>query len=566
MVSIAGLNIADTRHGQPLQDGGCAIVEDGEVVVAVSEERITREKYAPGFRHSLDYCLEYVDQPIEDIDYFVVSNCSDRPLTQDFLDRYLEECSVDVPEDKLVINASHHLSHAASAFYGSPFDESIVLVIDNNGNVLRGDYENPKFNGLERTTAYVGRDGEIELFRRYHDDCSQLGFGAVYKYVTLYLGFESYKDAGKVMGLASYGEGELSSYHFFDDDRRSLVESRPHDPQSAVRDCLREQGFDPGPPKSTPETPSDLQIEIAWLVQRELERVLVDLIDELVDATSLTTLCYAGGVALNCVANERLRQETPLERLFIPPAPGDYGQCLGNALYGWYCHLNKERGSPITTAYLGRSYGRSTITRALSEYKDEITVTTPRDIPTYVADRLTEGSIVGVFDGRSEFGPRALGNRSIIADPRDPKMKDRVNENIKFREEYRPFAPTVLREHYDEYFDSSWELPCEYMILAQPVEIESEERIPAVTHVNETARLQTVSQSDNELFYNIIDRFYQETGVPVVLNTSFNLSGEPIVEKPVDAIDTFLRSGLDTLVLGGNVVEKDPGERERPVS
>lgn len=551
---VVGVNIGETRYGQPLQDGGCAVVEDGTVTVAISEERITRQKYDSGFENALRYCLDTTGRTAEEVDVFVVSNCSDRALTEEIAKLHFKRSGYNLPADKIMVNPSHHLAHAESAFYLSPYDEAIVLVADNNGNVLSGEYANPKFNALERTTAYVGTGTELTRLRRYHDTCSELGVGAVYKYVTLYLGFDSYKDAGKVMGLASYGDGALSEYAFFEDGQ-SLVESRPHRRAGAVRDCLREQGFDPGPQKTDPANPSALQTELAWLLQRELERVLINLLSELVAETSLTTLCYAGGVALNCVANQTILAETGIDRLYIPPAPGDYGQCLGNALHGWYEHVGGSNVETLSNAYLGRTYRQSAVERALEEYETDTVVVPVSDLSTYVASELCRGRIVGLFDGRSEFGPRALGHRSILADPRDAATKDRVNEEVKYREEFRPFAPVVLREQYERYFDGSWQPPCQFMILTRDVQEEKRDEIPAVTHVDGTARLQTVTQSDEELLPEIIEAFYKETGIPVLLNTSFNVSGEPIVERPEEAIETFLRSGMDTIVMGDTVVQ-----------
>lgn len=555
MTKVAGLNLGRTESGQPLLDGGCVVVEDGDIAVGVSEERLNRQKYSPGYGAALEYCLEYLDAGPEEIDRYVFSNCLERPQSVNQVQKQLDERGIDIPRERIVVSESHHLSHAASAFFPSQYDEALILVADHAGNTVTGDYGRYEFNGLERTSVYAGNGTDIELVGRHHDTCSVLGLGTAYRYVTMYLGFRTYKDAGKVMGLASYGDGELSDYRLFDDDWNCLIENNPHNRSAAVRQCLQRQGFDPGERKSDPSSPSKLQKEIAWLLQREVERVLVELVDHYAARTGHETLCFAGGVALNCVANERIRRETRIERIYVPPAPGDYGQPLGNALYGTYLVGNNERRVELSNAYFGRTYPDAAIKETL-EATDGVTYRVADDVQEFVASALANGDLVGHFHGRSEFGPRALGNRSIIADPRDEETKTYVNRNVKFRENFRPFAPTILREYYDEYFDAEWNPPCQFMILAQRVRPSKVDEIPAVVHVNGSSRVQTITREQNARYYDIIDEFYRRTGVPVVLNTSFNLAGEPIVETPQDAVSTFLRSGLDYLVLGDYVVRE----------
>ena len=555
MTLVVGLTVSENSSGVPILDGGCTIVEDGEVRVAVSEERLIREKYAPGFQEALYSCLEYVGVDLLDVDQFVFSNCLDQPMSPTRITNHLRSLAIEIPKQRITVCDSHHRSHAASAFFSSPFQQALIFTIDNTGNVLYGDYGRHELNGVERTSVYWGKDSDIQLLDRHHDGCSELGIGAAYKYVSLYLGFDTYKDAGKVMGMAAYGDGALSEYRFFDDDWNCMIPSNPYDRGQAVRRCLTEQGLDPGPPKTDTESPSELQQEIAWLIQRDLERVILEMAGQYVERTGCQTLCYAGGVALNCVANAKILRETDVEHLFIPPAPGDYGQCLGNALYGYYNVLGNERDEGLTSVYLGRKYGDGAISSALEQYSDQVEFRRVKNVPELVASRLQDGKIVGHYHGRSEFGPRALGNRSILADPRNPETKSYVNESVKFREEYRPFAPSILREAYSDFFDDEWAPLCRYMLLAQPVKDERRRKIPATVHVNDTARLQTVSTADNPRFYAIIEAFANRTGIPVVLNTSFNLAGEPIVERPEDAIDTYLRSGMDILVLDNYVVE-----------
>lgn len=557
MTLIAGMTVGNNRRGRPIQDGGAAIAQDGEIIVAVSEERLNRQKYSPGFTSALDYCLETAGLRVTDVDEFVFSNCLGYPLTPDLLEEHLEEAALEIPASKRVICDSHHRSHAASALFTSPFREALIFSIDNTGNVLRGDYGRHHLNGVERTSVFYGEGTDIELEARYHDECSELGLGAVYKYVTLYLGFRSYKDAGKVMGLAAYGDGELADYRLFDDDWNALIESNPYDRAAAVRQCLIDQGFDPGPRKQDTESPSSLQTEIAWLLQRELERVLIEMVEHHVARSGCTTLCYAGGVALNCVANTKLLTETPLEQLHIPPAPGDYGQCIGNALYGYHLHQDNRDRTPLSDTYLGQPYSIERIESALERAPNDIAYRQVDAVDRFVAQALADGATVGHFNGGSEFGPRALGNRSILADPRQEEIRDYVNESVKFRESYRPFAPTILRERYTEYFEGEPRPPSQYMLLARTVHADKRAEIPAVVHANNTARLQTVTANQNPRFHAIISEFDRLTGTPVVLNTSFNLSGKPIVETPSDAISTFRRSGLDYLVIDQYLVEDD---------
>lgn len=281
------------------------------------------------------------------------------------------------------------------------------------------------------------------------------------------------------------------------------------------------------------------------------------MVEHHVARTGCTTLCYTGGVALNCVANAKLLAETPLERLYIPPAPGDYGQCIGNALYGYHLHEGYRDRTPLSDTYLGRSCSSERIESVLNQAPRDIAYRRLDAVERFVAEALADGAIVVHFHGGSEFGPRALGHRSILADPRQGETCDYVNESVKSRESYRPFAPTILRERYTEYFEGEPRIPSEYMLLAQTVKADKREEIPAVVHTNETARLQTVTPEQNPRFHAIISEFDQLTGTPVVLNTSFNLSGEPIVETPSDAISTLRRSGLDYLVLDQYLIEDD---------
>jgi carbamoyltransferase len=472
-----------------------------------------------------------------------------------------------------VLFCEHHLSHAASAYLCSPFDESAILTVDGVGE-------------WATTTCGVGRGNNIQIGKQIEFPHS---IGLLYSAFTAFLGFEVNEGEYKVMGMAPYGvpryvdevwklvrpnrDGSFSldmdyfCFHHSTDHTYGAKfvalfgEPRP----SKLQFFTRRTGFPKyfGSPPSNYNELCDLNqhyADIAASIQQVTEELLLNMANQLQRETGMKRLCIAGGVALNSVANARILNETAFEQLFVQPAAGDSGGALGAALWVYNSLLGKPRAFTLRHASWGRANSNAEISDFLQEnaipfrYFDN-----DDELLDHVVERLMHGKVVGWSQGRFEWGPRALGNRSILADPRDPEMKDIVNAKIKFREPYRPFAPSVLAECAEKYFDlpqAQFHYPGRYMLYVVPVRESQQSTLPAITHVDGTARLQTVFQDESPRYYELIKRFGQASGVPVVLNTSFNLKGEPIVNTPGEAFHTFSRSEMDSLVLENFLVEK----------
>jgi len=580
-------------------DAAAALLHDGVLVAAAEEERFSRVKHDFGFpRNAIRFCLEQAEIESRDLDYVVFF---EKPFRK--LDRILMTALQTYPQswkvfresmiswmiDKLwvrttlqtelgvtkdkVLFCEHHLSHAASAYLCCPFDEAAILTVDGVGEWV--------------TTTYgVGHGSEIRLLKQIEFPHS---IGLLYSAFTAFLGFEVNEGEYKVMGMAPYGvpryvdkvwklvtpnrDGSFSlnmdyfCFHNSTDqtyNRRFVAlfgEPRP----TELPFFTKVTGF----PKYFGEPPQNYNelcdvnqhyADIAASIQRVTEDLLLNMANHLHRETGLRRLCIAGGVALNSVANARILKETPFEELFVQPAAGDGGGALGAALWAYNSLLGKPRLFTMQHAYWGRSNSDAEIGDFLRQnaipfrhFDDE------NELLDHVVDRLTQGQVIGWSQGRFEWGPRALGNRSILADPRNPGMKDIVNAKIKFREPYRPFAPSVLAECAEKYFDlprAQCHHPARYMLYVAPVRESQRGTLPAITHVDGTARLQTVFRDQNPRYYRLIERFGQATGVPVVLNTSFNLRGEPIVNTAANAFQTFSNSEMDTLVLETFLVDK----------
>ena len=551
-----GINIGETRQGLKLNDGGCALVEDGLPVVAIAEERLTRKKYDGGFVNSLKYCLEASRNNINDVDVFVFSNCCDEPLDVRHLKKILRKNQVSIPERKIVLNQSHHLSHAFSAFFASPFKEAMILVADNEGNILEKNDPRYWLNRLERTSIYYGKDNKINLFYCLHDGFKEIGLGAAYNYFTQWIGFRSYQEAGKTMALASFGRGDLKKVEIFADEGKTCLLKNGEnlaEQIKAVGDLIFEQsGRDIERKKSDIKNPSSMQKEVAWLIQKKLEDALISIVSKAVQETGVKNLCIAGGVGLNCVANYKILKLTKIKEIFIQPAAGDSGQCLGNAFYGYYSTANKKRRKINFSPYLGRNYQTCEIETSLDDFSDKL-IWRKCVSNKEIASLLVEGKIMGWFQGKSEFGPRALGSRSILVDPRNNLVKSKLNI-LKSREYYRPYAPVVLEKETKKYFNFQKKSP--FMLLAVQVLKGKEKIIPNVVHKDGSARIQTINNRQNPKLFDLIENFKKITGIPLLLNTSFNRDGEPLVESPSDAINCFLGSPMDYLVLGDFIVSK----------
>lgn len=576
-------------------DTGAALLMDNQVV-AISQERLDRKKYSNKFpREAVDYCLSAADlNSISDPDVVAIEQMDETTAP---LINLLKQHNWWNRIVHKTIFVNHHDAHAASAFFCSPFDDAAVLVVDSAGQKAR--LETGLF-GVETETFYRGDKDGLHRISRNYAPVNQFtgwllnfsGIGNLYSQVTYFLGFGKHEE-GKTMGLAPYGKGRFVSEIPEDQFIKQIKESRyifpsrlePH-PDMGLKYLLKKTSYSrksaiPRQLKSlahifsnrglayekplhflkTPEVffqyprgtkktklPDDLYTELACLAQINLEKVMIDYALHLYNVTKSKNLCIAGGVGLNSVANKKILDQTPFENIFIQPASGDSGLALGAAL--WASHQIKKNpiSRRMTNAYLGQDYTEKEILDAVlksgCKYKR-------LDHPEETAAKLlAEEKIIGWFQGKSEYGPRALGNRSILCSPIPLGMKDKLNAQVKHRESFRPFAPACLEEAASEYFEL--DCPSPFMLLVAQVK---KNNIPAVTHVDNTARVQTVNANQNSKFYSLIKEFQKLTGVPVVLNTSFNDSGEPIVETPEDAIRTAKSTNLDALIVGDYFVQ-----------
>lgn len=583
---VLGLNLTRTRDGVALDDGAAALLDNGAATVAIAEERLTRRKHDGGVASAVRYCLASQGLDLGQVNRVAVSICCDTPPDQAFALGALGAEGLPVGKEQLCLVPSHHLSHAASAYYPSGFEEALIVVADNEGNIIGEPYHRDYWhNRLERTSIYLGRGNDLRLLRRYGDQPGELSLGAAYNHFTKWLGFTSYHDAGKVMALAAYGRGRLGGVEVFSaaadkiacrlpgsqgPRNTSGAASRPAGPPDefdleaarllhgeSVRKLVAEQtGTDIGPARAFCREPDEMQKEIAWLIQTQLEQAFVEIVRRAVAWTGITRVCLAGGVALNCVANTLIADLPEVDELFIQPAASDVGQALGNALWA---HRQDEPAShrwTMRSCSLGRPYTRRDIDTALLSWHERITISEPGSPAAEAARLIADRQIIGWFEGGSEYGLRGLGRRSVLGDPRTHETKTRLDTVIKRREPFRPYAPSVLEEEVGTWFDidSSFRRgarqPMNCMLVAPKVRPERRSQVPAVTFIDGTARLQAVSRAENPRYHELIRRFQALTGVPLVLNTSFNAGGDPVVETPQDALHSMFKMGLDALVLG----------------
>jgi carbamoyltransferase len=580
-------------------DAAAALLRDGELIAAAEEERFTRKKHDYDFpMHAIDFCLGtgrisgdqldlvvFFEKPFLKFERLLLTSMQTFPrsrrvfqesmiswLTDKLWIKNLIMRQLNVPESKIIFS-NHHLSHAASAFLCSPFEEAAILTVDGVGEWATATYG-------------IGRGTEIKILKEIRFPHS---LGLLYSAFTAFLGFEVNEGEYKVMGMAPFGkpryvekvwklirqDGDGSfdlnmDYFSFHHSTQNTYNQKFLDLFGPARDS-QSLFFTPdsGYPSYFGERPLQYDslarqnqhyADIAASIQLVTEEVLLKMAVQIQKDSGLKYLCMAGGVALNSVANGRILRETPFEEIFIQPAAGDGGGAIGAALYGQHMVLGKPRHFVMDHAYWGKGYSPDEVDAFLRE-RDIPHTRFDSDDKVYerVVDALQEGKVVGWFQGRFEWGPRALGSRSILADPRNPQMKDIVNTKIKFREPFRPFAPSVLAERAGDLFalpDPTRHYPARYMLYVVDVKDKARHLLPAITHVDGTARLQTVDQKVSPRYYRLIQTFGEATGVPVVLNTSFNLKGEPIVNTPDEAFSTFSRSGMDMLVLGNHIIEK----------
>ncbi|RZN32702.1 carbamoyltransferase C-terminal domain-containing protein [Bradyrhizobium sp. Leo121] len=567
---VLGLNTYD-------HDVSACLLRDGAIAFAIAKERITREKHASGFyKEAIDYCLKAEGITLDDVD-LVVSNCyilpvpelEERLIYQDMAGFLPYPERQEASKHPLfrstsgkVVSLSHHLAHAYSAFAVSPFDEGVVMVVDGVGNYqsdVMEQYPNADAASplARESESYYRFEGEkLECLKKVFMEPSRgmlsdefynmPGLGALYSRVSSYV-FGDWNKCGELMGLAPYGRREQVK-HLLD-----MSDGKLHVPpwtSEFNQPYLLDSGsWDKSPAMRHWE-------DIAWRVQDDTENVLLARASWLRETTGAKNLCIAGGVALNCVANGRIAREAGFENVWIQPAAGDDGTAIGCAYYGWLEILKQRRNFVMEHAFVGRPYSEAEVAAALQKFLVRVQVDARRsdDICRDTAKLLADQRVIGWFQGPSEFGPRALGNRSLIADPRRAEMKDILNSRVKHRQAFRPFAPLVLAERMTEIFEGEEDSP--FMLIAKPVRPEWRDKIPAIVHVDGSARVQTVREATNPRLYRLLKEFEALTGVPVLINTSFNVKGEPIIETPEDAVNCFLATGVDNLILHDTIVSK----------
>ena len=583
-------------------DSAAALVEDGNITAAAQEERFSRVKHDSGFpENAVAYCLETAGVGLNDIDHVAFY---DKPFIKFerlletylaiaphgfksfrmalpvwikeklFQKKLLRDSLFDLtghkfPENKLLF-AEHHQSHAASAFYPSPFEEACVITADGVGE-------------WATTSLSVGKGSELSILKEIHFPHS---IGLLYSAFTYYTGFKVNSGEYKVMGLAPYGEPTytqliLDNLIDLKPDGSFRLDMRYFDYCGGL--TMTTPAFDRlfgGPPRRSEEQMDQRHMDLAASIQAVTEEIMLRLCRSAAAETGQKNLCLAGGVALNCVANGKLLKDGAFENIWIQPAAGDSGGALGAALTAYYWHLGNERkvsteGDSMSGSYLGTVFDQQSIETQLQDLGAQSQTLDDDAFIESVADALAGGSAVGWFQGRMEFGPRALGARSIIADPRSPEMQKILNLKIKYRESFRPFAPAILEEDVGEWFENGWNSP--YMLLvtnlAEHKRLEMNEaqqnlfgidklnvprsEVPAITHVDYSARLQTVSKKTNPRFHALLTAFKKRTGCPILVNTSFNVRGEPIVCTPGDAFRCFMGTEMDLLAIGNSVLHKD---------
>ncbi len=549
-------------------DAAACLLRDGALVAAAQEERFSRVKNDQNFpRQAIAYCLStagitaaevaavaFYDKPILKFERLLRTYMSVAPAGLGSFARVIPSWvrqKLRVPKllkkevgfTGPLYYAEHHESHAASAFYVSPFEEAALLTIDGVGE-------------WTTTATGVGRGTTIALTREIRFPHS---LGLLYSAFTAYLGFKVNSDEYKVMGAAPYGTPTYA-----DLIRRELIDVRPDGSfrlnldyfaftRGAKMFSRRFERLFGGPPRDPRARLTAREWDIAASIQRVTEDVVLAMCRSLHAETGQTALCLAGGVALNCVANGRVIRETPFTRLFVQPAAGDAGGALGAALVVAHTIMGLPRQPAMTHALFGPAYDNDEIRSVIAAQSLPARTLSEDALLQTTAALIAAGKVVGWFQGRMEFGPRALGNRSILADARSSSMRDQVNRKIKFREGFRPFAPAVLEERASEYFDL--DQPSPFMLLV--AQVRPERRIiPAVTHVDGSARIQTVTEATNPRFYRLIQAFDRLTGVPVILNTSLNVRDQPIVCTPAEAFDCFMRTDMDAVVLGDHLICK----------
>ena len=593
MVSVLGISAF-------YHDSAAAILVDGKILAAAQEERFTRKKHDSSYPfNAVEYVLKFSKLKLSEIDYIVFYEkpflkferlletyvafaprgfkqftksmpawLREKLFQKNLLLKLLKEHDKSFNDEKKIYFSEHHLSHAASAFFPSPFKDAIVLTADGVGE-------------WATTTVAVGNESDLSIKKEIHFPHS---LGLLYSAFTFYCGFKVNSGEYKLMGLAPYGEPKYANLikdkliHIKSDGSFKL--SQDYFDYATGLKMTNEKFhklFGQNPRDSKKEKLTQFHMDIASSIQNVTEEVMVSMAVSLKKEFNIKNLCLAGGVALNCVANGKILEKKIFENIWVQPAAGDAGGSLGAALALWHLELKKKRAEykdDMQGSYLGPSYSDDEIEQELNNLNAKFQILNENEIIEKTSESLKNGDAVGWFQGRMEFGPRALGGRSILGDPRSPTMQKNLNLKVKYRESFRPFAPSVLREDVDKWFNMNVDSP--YMLLVaeilkdKKITMSEEEKklfgieklnikrsdIPAVTHVDYSARIQTVHKDTNPKYYSLIKKFKEKTNCSVLINTSFNVRGEPIVNTPKDAFNCFMGTELDKLVIGNFFLDK----------
>tara|TARA_B100000287_G_scaffold417183_1_gene452699 strand:- start:102 stop:1940 length:1839 start_codon:yes stop_codon:yes gene_type:complete len=582
-------------------DSAASLIVDGKIIAAAQEERFTRKKHDSSYPYNaIEFVLKFANLKLSEIDYIIFYEkpflkferlletyvtfapkgfrqftksmplwLREKLFQKNMLMNLLKEHDPNFKDEKKIYFSEHHLSHAASAFFPSPFDEAIVLTADGVGE-------------WATTTVAIGKGKDLTIKKEIHFPHS---LGLLYSAFTYYTGFKVNSGEYKLMGLAPYGEpkyADLIKENLIDiksDGSFKLAQEYFDYATGLKMTTLKfDKLFGNSPRDSKKDRITQFHMDIAASIQKVTEEVMLKLAESLKNEYKINNLCLAGGVALNCVANGKILEKKIFDKIWVQPAAGDAGGSLGAALALWYLELKQNRETPqkdqMQGSYLGPSYSQKEIEEELDKLNANYSVMNDQEIIENTSESLKNGEAIGWFQGRMEFGPRALGGRSILGDPRSSTMQKNLNLKVKYRESFRPFAPSVLNEDLNRWFKMDEESP--YMLLVaevldeKKIKMTEDEKklfgieklnikrsdIPAVTHVDYSARIQTVHQDTNPKYYSLLEKFKEKTNCPVLINTSFNVRGEPIVNTPSDAFKCFMGTELDKLVIGNCFLDK----------
>ena len=583
-------------------DSAATLIKDGEIIAAAQEERFTRKKHDSGYpKNAINFVLNFAKINLSQVDHIVFYEkpflkferlletyvafaprgfssfakampiwLREKLFQKKLILDYLKSHDNNFKDENKILFSEHHLSHAASAFYPSPFEEAIILTADGVGE-------------WATTTVAIGNGDKLEIQKELHFPHS---LGLLYSAFTYYTGFKVNSGEYKLMGLAPYGkpiyvDQIINNLIDLKEDGTFILNQKYFNYSTGLTmtNDKFDNLFNNPPRKPEKDKITQFHMDIAASIQSVTEKIMLRLAKSLKEEYKLNNLCLAGGVALNCVANGKILKEKIFENIWVQPAAGDAGGSLGAALAYWHIDLNQKRKNVLKDnmqgAYLGNFYSNDEIKKTLDEIGAEFIKKDENELIEKTALEISNGKAVGWFQGRMEFGPRALGNRSILGDPRSDKMQKNLNLKVKYRESFRPFAPSVLKEDVSNWFELNTDSP--YMLFVSNIKKEKtldmtdeqkklfgidllnikRSEIPAVTHVDYSARIQTVYQNTNERYYKLIKKFKEITNCPVLINTSFNIRGEPIVNTPQDAFNCFMGTDLDILVIGDYYLEKD---------